>query len=77
MSYALDHDLMHYIEKLHTKGYKGLQKNIIDEMKDLGITTREAKLDYLNSLMLVKEDKIHSCYHFFDLLENLKHMSAG
>lgn len=27
--------------------------------------------------MMVKEDKIHSCYHFFELLENLKQMPAG
>jgi hypothetical protein len=26
--------------------------------------------------MLVKEDKPHSCYHFFKLLDNLKEMSA-
>jgi hypothetical protein len=40
-------------------------------MESLGINSREQKIEYLSSIILVKEDKTHSCYHFLEILENL------
>jgi hypothetical protein len=39
--------------------------------------TFEEKEAYLESHMLVKEDKPHRCYNYFDLLENTKSMPAS
>ena len=45
-------------------------------MNSKNISTLRDKLDVLHSLMLVKQDKPHSCYHFLRLLENLREMPA-
>lgn len=45
-------------------------------MKKLGISTLEEKLNFLNTNILVKHDKPHSCYHFLRILEDLPNMSA-
>lgn len=40
-------------------------------MNSKGLTTKEDKFSYLNSKILVKYDKPHSCYHFMTLIEDL------
>jgi hypothetical protein len=67
---------MKYVVQINRKGYKALQDHIMLEIEKLGIQTKEEKERYLEKYILVKEDKKHRTYHYFDLLENLKNMPA-
>ena len=44
-------------------------------MADLNIKGTD-RLNYLQSRVLVKEDKKHRCYNFFQMFENLEEMKA-
>lgn len=70
---------MRYVVLIKDKGYKHLQSHICKEMsEDLGSdATLEEREAYLEKHMLVKEDKNHRCYHYFDLFEDLKEMPAA
>lgn len=76
--YKIDRDLMRYIVQIKDKGYKTLQKHICEEMRErLGPeATLEEREAYLETFMLVKEDKPHRIYNYFDIFENLKDMPA-
>jgi len=78
VEYKVDRDLMRYVVQIKDEGYKNLQDHICEEMrKTLGPdATLEQREAYLSKHMLVKEDKNHRCYHYFDIFENLKSMPA-
>ena len=52
-----------------------MQSHIIQEMNELGIVG-DQRFEYLKQHILVKEDKKHRCYHFLELFEDLKNLSA-
>lgn len=70
---------MRYVVQIKDHGYKLMQSHICKEMgeklgSDAPLVERE---NYLERHMLVKEDKNHRCYNYFDLFEDLKEMSAS
>ena len=66
VSYSIDRDLIKYVDKINRHGYKELQKNIIVEMDEMGLTNQE-RVKHMEEHMLVKEDKKHKCYNFIQL----------
>lgn len=64
------------VERISKQGYRQLQIPIIQELQEKKISTLKERIDYLQKYILVKEDKPHRCYHFFQLLENLHELTA-
>ena len=75
MEYVIDRKLLEKVERISLQGYKGTQEPIIKEMETKGITD-EARFDYMKKHILVKEDKPHRLYHFYEMFEDLKNVTA-
>ena len=72
MQYSVDYKLLKKVEQLSLKGYNNCSLNIIDHMDQVKkFTDRAEAEEYLKKYILVKYDKPHSCYNYFELLDNL------
>ena len=63
------------MERISVFGYKQCQKHIFEHMASKFIE-KEKREEYMKQSVLVKEDKKHRCYHFFQMFEELQHMRA-
>lgn len=44
VSYSIDRDLIKYVVQINKKGYKELQKNIIVEMDEMGLKSKDERV---------------------------------